>query len=76
MTRYTLVIDKIVAYKGGVVPDFCVQHAGYSKRKRKATELSRMYQEPTVSGDRGVLTQQRSKRSCVLKAQEMLSLVH
>jgi hypothetical protein len=44
MTRYTLVIDKIVAYKGGVVPDFCVQHAGYSKRKRKATELSRMYQ--------------------------------
>ena len=35
MTRYPLVIDKIIEHKGGVVPDFTMQHAGCSKRKRK-----------------------------------------
>ena len=44
--RYPLVIDKIVAHKGGVVPDFCIQHAGCSRRKRKLIEPSRMYEPP------------------------------
>jgi hypothetical protein len=26
VTRYPLVIDKIVEYKGGLVPDFAAQH--------------------------------------------------
>ena len=44
--RYPIVIQKIVEYKGGVVPDLCMQHEGCSKRKRKATEQSRMYSPP------------------------------
>ena len=39
--RYPLAIDKAVEFKGGVVPDFFVQHNGCSKRKRKAAEASR-----------------------------------
>ena len=39
--RYPLAIDKRVEYKGGVVPDFCIQHNGSSKRKRKLTDPSR-----------------------------------
>ena len=30
-------------YKGGLVPDFAAQHEGCSRRKRKATDPSRMY---------------------------------
>ena len=47
MTRYPIVIDKIVEHKGGVVPDFKAQHNGCSKRKRKATEGSRLYTPST-----------------------------
>eukprot|EP00310_Coccolithus_braarudii_P008982 CAMPEP_0183382040 /NCGR_PEP_ID=MMETSP0164_2-20130417/126743_1 /TAXON_ID=221442 /ORGANISM="Coccolithus pelagicus ssp braarudi, Strain PLY182g" /LENGTH=100 /DNA_ID=CAMNT_0025559651 /DNA_START=233 /DNA_END=536 /DNA_ORIENTATION=+ len=43
VTRYPLVIDKIVKYKGGLVPDFAAQHEGCSRRERKATDPSRMY---------------------------------
>lgn len=43
ISRYPLVIDKIVEHKGGVVPDFKMQHQGCSKRKRKVTEASRLY---------------------------------
>ena len=43
MTRYPLVIDKIVECKGGIVPDCKAQHAGCSKRKRKTTEGTRLY---------------------------------
>ena len=43
VTRYPLVIDKIVEHKGGVVPDFQVQHKGCSKRKQKSTGDSRLY---------------------------------
>ena len=35
MTRLLLVLDKIIAAKGGLVPDFEMQHGGCSKRKRK-----------------------------------------
>ena len=40
--RYSLVIDAIVAHKGGVVPDHKIR-AGCSQRKRKATEPSHCY---------------------------------
>ena len=67
-----LVIDKIIEHKGGVVPDFCVQHAGCSKRKRKAVEPSRMYVPPpevaTIVAE--LCKELRSK------AREMLSPVH
>ena len=54
ISRYPLVIDKIVEHKGGVVPDFKMQHAGCSKRKRKATEPSRSYvMSPEVKGVSG-----------------------
>ena len=43
ISRYPLVIDKVVEHKGGVVPDFKMQHQGCSKRKRKVTEASRLY---------------------------------
>ena len=43
MTRYPLVIDKIVECKGGIVPDYKAQHAGCSKRKRKTTESTQLY---------------------------------
>ena len=43
ISRYPLVIDKIVEHKGGLVPDFEMQHAGCSKRKRKASGASRLY---------------------------------
>jgi len=43
ISRYPLVIDKIVEHKGGVVPDFKMQFEGCSKRKRKVTEASRIY---------------------------------
>lgn len=43
ISRYPLVIDKVVEHNGGVVPDFNMQHQGCSKRKRKATEASRLY---------------------------------
>ena len=56
MSRYALVIDKIVEYKGGVVPDFAMQHAGCSKRKPKATDASRIYvpspEVATIAADR------------------------
>ena len=51
MTRYPLVIDKIIEHKGGVVPDFTMQHAGCSKRKRK-TEGSRLYVVRAIAGGR------------------------
>lgn len=44
MKRYK--IEKIIELKGGVVPDFGVQHAGCSRRKRKVTAESRMYSPP------------------------------
>ena len=69
VTRYPLVIDKIVEYKGGVVPDFSVQHAGCSKRKRKATEPSRMY---VPSPEVAALTGERAKELRA-KAREMIS---
>ena len=47
MTRYPVVIDKIVEHKGGVVPDFKAQHDGCSKRKRSSTEPSRLYTPST-----------------------------
>ena len=34
MTRLPLVLDKIIEAKGGLVPDFEIQHGGCSKRKR------------------------------------------
>ena len=34
MTRLPLVLDKIIEAKGGLVPDFEMQHGGCSKRKR------------------------------------------
>ena len=37
VSRYPLVIDKIVEFKGGVVPDNAVQHSGCSRHKRKAS---------------------------------------
>ena len=45
MSRYPLVIDKIVEHKGGVVPDFKMQHQGCSKRKRKVTEAAKSRDE-------------------------------
>jgi hypothetical protein len=42
VTRYPLVIDKIVECKGGIVPDYKAQHAGCSKRKQKTTEGTRL----------------------------------
>ena len=36
VTRWPLVIDKIIEYKGGLVPDFAMCHDGCSKRKRRA----------------------------------------
>ena len=38
-----LALQKIVEAKGGVVPDFTVQHAGCSKRKRTVTAPSGLY---------------------------------
>ena len=36
VTRWPLVIEKIIEYKGGLVPDFSMAHDGCSKRKRSA----------------------------------------
>ena len=63
MTRYPLIIDKIVEHKGGVVPDFVAQHAGCSRRKRKATEGSRLYTPSTE------VLQIRSERNLQLRAE-------
>ena len=56
MSRLPLVQDKIVEHKGGLVPDFEIQHEGCSKRKRTdgkqydpATETREIYEpEPDV----------------------------
>lgn len=68
MTRYPLVIDKIIEHKGGVVPDFTMQHAGCSKRKRKATEGSRLYvpspEVATIAADRRQALREEAKRMC------------
>ena len=52
VSRYSVVIDRIVECQGGVVPDHTVQHGGCSKQKRKGTKAeaataSRVYQ-PTA----------------------------
>lgn len=56
ISRYPLVIDKIIEHEGGVVPDFKMQHQGCSKRKRKVTEPSRIYvaspEVATIAADR------------------------
>ena len=56
MLRLPLVQDKIVEYKGGLVPDFEMQHEGCSKRKLReehevpATESREIYvPEPEVA---------------------------
>ena len=38
ISRYPLVIDRIVECQGGVVPDHTAQHGGCSKHKRKDTK--------------------------------------
>ena len=43
ISRYPEVIAKIIEYRGGVVPDYCIQLAGCSKRKRNAPDPSRIY---------------------------------
>mmetsp|Transcript_9998 Transcript_9998/g.20211 ORF Transcript_9998/g.20211 Transcript_9998/m.20211 type:complete len:99 (-) Transcript_9998:9-305(-) len=48
ISRYPLIIDKIIEYKGGLVPDFSAQHNGCSKRKRKVTDPCRLYTEHAV----------------------------
>lgn len=69
ISRYPLVIDRIIECEGGVVPDFTMQHAGCSKRKRKATDPSRIYvmspEIATVAADR--------RQALRAEAQRMLS---
>ena len=64
--RYPLVIDKIVEHEGGVVPDFKMQHAGCSKRKRKVTEESRLYvpspEVATVAAERRLVLREEASR--------------
>lgn len=66
VTRYPLVIDKIVEHKGGVVPDYKMQHAGCSKRKRKVTEESRLYvpspEVATVAAERRLVLREEASR--------------
>ena len=40
---YPLVIGKMFEHKGGVIPDWRMQHQGCSKRKRKVNEPSLIY---------------------------------
>ena len=65
ISRYPLVINKIVEHKGGVVPDFKMQHQGCSKRKRKDTEASRIYQPSpeiaTIAAERRKVLREQAK---------------
>ena len=45
ISRYPLVVDKIVEHKGGVVPDFQMQHQGCSEPSTTSSPLHR----PSVS---------------------------
>ena len=71
VTRYPLVIDKIVEYKGGLVPDFAAQHEGCSRRKRKATDPSRMYvptpEVATIASERRVALREMAVNMCKLE---------
>ena len=69
ISRYPLIIDKIIEYKGGVVPDFAAQRNGCSKRKRKASEACRLY-TPSAEVEALAATRRKQLR---LKAQEMCS---
>ena len=65
MTRYPVVIDKIIEHQGGVVPDYKAQHTGCSKRKRKVTEASRLYvpspEVATIAAERRKLLREEAK---------------
>ena len=60
----------IVEHKGGVVPDFTMQHAaaGCSKRKRTVTEPSRLYvpspEVATIAADRRKALREEAQRLC------------
>ena len=73
ISRYPMVIDKIVEHtsKGGLVPDFEMQHAGCSKRKRKASGASRLY---TPSPEVAAIAAER-RNALHAQARSMLSPV-
>ena len=76
VTRYPLVIDKIIEHKGGVVPDFQMQHKGCSKRKRKVTQASRLYtpspEVATIAAERDAKHCARRLRACLPREESML----
>jgi hypothetical protein len=61
-------LDKIVEHKGGLVPDFMIQHEGFSRRKRKKTDPSRMYVPPpevaAVATERRKVLRQQAADMC------------
>ena len=72
VTRYSLRSStKIVEYKGGLVPDFAAQHEGCSRRKRKATDPSRMYvptpEVATIASERRVALREMAVNMCKLE---------
>ena len=63
------VVDKVIEYKGGVVPDYVIHNPGCSKRRRKAAEKAGSSSTPSKSSSRiyepservAAVTEQRTK---------------
>ena len=63
------VVDKVIEYKGGVVPDYAIHNPGCSKRRRKAAEKAGSSSTPSKSSSRiyepservAAVTEQRTK---------------